>query len=65
MKQITTYRCNLSCPIKKKCFIIKTLGSLKEPVTVLFKCVAKKKDISLKIGGHDPPLQLYQTTLFH
>ena len=37
------YRCNKSCPIGKRCFILKTAVTLKEPITVWHKCVAKKK----------------------
>ena len=46
------YRCNKSCPIGKRCFILKTL---KEPITVWYKCVAKKEDIPVTIGGKPPP----------
>ena len=31
------YRCNKSCPIGKRCFILKTAVTLKEPITVLPK----------------------------
>ena len=42
------YRCNKSCPIGKRCFILKTAVTLKEPITVWHKCVAKKED-----SGHN------------
>ena len=37
------YRCNKSCPIGKRCFILKTAAMLEEPITVWHKCVAKKE----------------------
>lgn len=43
------YRCNKSCPIGKRCFILKTAVTLKEPITVWHKCVAKKK----RYSGHN------------
>ena len=49
------YRCNKSCPIGKRCFILKTAAMLEEPITVWHKCVAKKEDIPVTIGGKPPP----------
>lgn len=49
------YRCNKSCPIGKRCFILKTAVTLKEAITVWHKCVAKKEDIPVTIGGKPPP----------
>lgn len=50
------YRCTNECPIRKKCFIVKTLQKLQAPVKVLLKCPAKKgKDITVTIGGDRPP----------
>lgn len=49
------YRCNKECPINKKCFIIKLTQPLKEKVSVLHKCQAFKKDITIEIGGTRPP----------
>ncbi len=50
------YRCQRKCPIKKKCFILKSPGHIKETVQVLQKCPAEQgKDILLTIGGDRPP----------
>ena len=46
------YRCNKSCPIGKRCFILKTAAMLEEPITVWH---AKKEDIPVTIGGKPPP----------
>jgi hypothetical protein len=54
MKEIQ-YRCPKNCPIQKKCFILKTAEPIKEPIRVLQKCPAKKKDIPITIGGKRPP----------
>lgn len=45
------FYCDRKCPIGKHCFIIKTKNSLKWPIQVLKKCVAKGgKDIVITIG---------------
>jgi hypothetical protein len=50
------YRCSEKCPIKKKCFVIKTLSKLRYPIKVLLKCPAKhNQDITVTIGGDRPP----------
>ena len=49
------YRCNKSCPIGKRCFILKTAAMLEEPLTGWHKCVAKNEDIQVTIGGEPPP----------
>ena len=50
------YRCQKECLIKKRCFILKSLGYIKEPIQVLYKCPAEHgKDILLTIGGQRPP----------
>lgn len=50
------YRCSEKCPIKKKCFVIKTLSKLPYPIKVLLKCPAKQgKDIIITIGENRPP----------
>ena len=49
------YSCHEKCPIKKHCFILKVPERIKEPVKVLQKCPAVKKDILLSIGGERPP----------
>lgn len=54
-KQEYTYRCPLKCPIHKKCFIIKVTEEIKEPITVLQKCLARKSDIKITIGNTRPP----------
>lgn len=53
--QEIVYRCPRHCPIGKKCFILKTTEKIKEPLDVLLKCNAKKKDILVTIGGERPP----------
>lgn len=50
-----TYRCNRTCPIRKKCFIIKATDKIREPITVLYKCLAQKRDIEISIGGDRSP----------
>ena len=55
MNKETVYRCNLTCPIQKRCFIIKTLKRLDKPIIVLQKCIAKKKDVEIIIGELIPP----------
>ena len=50
------YRCQRKCPLKKRCFILKSSGPIKEPIPVLQKCPAEHgKDILLTIGGERPP----------
>ena len=49
------YRCQKACPIKKNCFILKVQERIKEPIKVLQKCPAEKKDILIRIGGERPP----------
>lgn len=44
MKEIT-YRCTKKCPVRKNCFILKVQEQIKEPIKVLQKCPAEKKDI--------------------
>jgi hypothetical protein len=50
MDQEFIYRCTAYCNIGKHCFVLKTKEELKEPITVLQKCEAKKKDITIVIG---------------
>lgn len=49
--QGVVYRCNYLCPIGKRCFIFKTTDKIKHSFTVLFKCLAKKRDIEIPISG--------------
>lgn len=49
------YRCPLRCPIHKHCFVIKLAEPLSIPLTVFQKCVAKKRDIEIKIGEEHQP----------
>ena len=49
------YRCTEKCPIGKQCFIIKVEDELKEPLTVIQKCPARKSDIKITIGLSRPP----------
>lgn len=49
------YRCMKPCKIHKHCFIIKTQNPIKQPLAVLHKCKAEKKDILLIIGEERPP----------
>jgi len=51
----TIYRCKKECPIGKNCFILKVEEHIKEPIKVLHKCPAEKKDIPIQIGGERPP----------
>ena len=46
-----TYRCERKCPIGKHCFVIKVTEEIREPLTVLQKCPARKTDIRFNIGG--------------
>lgn len=50
-----TYRCQRPCKLHKKCFIIKTDTPVKQPIIILYKCSAAKKDIRIVIGGERPP----------
>ena len=54
-KQEYIYRCPEKCPIGKNCFVIKVPSIIKEPMTVLQKCTARKGDIEIMIGGPHPP----------
>lgn len=49
------YRCGKPCPIRKKCFILKTEKPIEPIITVLYKCDAEKRDIKIDIGGFRPP----------
>ena len=49
------YRCPKACPIKKRCFVLKVREQIKEPIEVIQKCKAEKKDILIYIGGERPP----------
>lgn len=49
------YRCPKACPIKKRCFVLKVREQIREPIEVLQKCKAEKKDILIYIGGERPP----------
>lgn len=51
----TIYRCTKDCSIRKHCFIIKTAMPLSNPIAVLVKCPAVKKDIQVIIGPNRPP----------
>lgn len=44
------YRCTRTCPINKKCFVLKTKAQLPIALAVLLKCPAAKKDIEITIG---------------
>ena len=53
---VVIYRCQEKCPINKRCFILKSLKPIQEPIQVLQKCPAvHNKDIILTIGGELPP----------
>lgn len=50
------YRCPLTCPFRKKCFIIKTVTEIEKPLAVLIKCAAKNNmDVRVTIGGNKRP----------
>ncbi len=45
------YYCTAKCPIRKKCFVIKTEQMLSAPLIVLKKCEARKgQDIRIIVG---------------
>ena len=44
------YRCPYSCPIHKRCFVVKLAEEPMQPLTVLQKCEARKKDVEIMIG---------------
>lgn len=51
-----TYHCPRRCPIRKKCFIIKTEEPIPVQIPVLKKCQAENGgDIRVLIGGNRPP----------
>ena len=50
MAEQTIYRCTKPCRINKKCFIIKLLEPLKNPIKVLLKCKDTHQDILVSIG---------------
>ncbi len=43
------YRCSRACPINKRCFVIKVENKITQPLHVMYKCKAKKKEILLRI----------------
>ena len=50
------YRCPLSCPLRKQCFIIKTVTRIEKPMEVLVKCAARENtDVEVTIGGEERP----------
>lgn len=51
MEEPHVYRCTNPCPIHKRCFVLKTADTLREPVAVYQKCPAEKEDIRIDIGG--------------
>ncbi len=54
--QKVIYRCQKNCLLGKRCFVLKSLGHIKEPIRVLQKCPAERgKDILLTIGSERPP----------
>ena len=55
MSNERVYRCNLQCPIRKHCFIIKLKEPVTTPLVVLHKCEATKRDVEITIGDPRPP----------
>ena len=50
------YKCPLVCPLRKRCFILKTVSEIEEPLEVLVKCAAQKgEDVEIAIGGDERP----------
>ncbi|MBR1708513.1 MAG: hypothetical protein IJ719_06770 [Clostridia bacterium] len=51
------YYCTAKCPIKKKCFVIKTEQMLPDHLIVLKKCEARKgQDIQISVGENPVPM---------
>ena len=49
------YRCTQTCPLKKRCFVIKLAQPPREPLQVLLKCpAAAGRDILIIIGERPP-----------
>ena len=42
-----TYRCSITCPLMKHCFIVKTNRPLPDSTVFLVKCPAKKHDVAV------------------
>lgn len=50
------YRCNLECPIHKKCFAINLRSPIKEALELWIKCKAKhNKNVPLTLTAKDTP----------
>ena len=52
-KEGIIYRCPVSCPIGRHCFVIKVQNAFPVSFTVLQKCEAKHEDIKITIGGEN------------
>ncbi len=44
------YRCSKQCPIRKKCFVIKVKDLITQPLQVMYKCKACKREILISIN---------------
>ena len=55
MQKSYIYKCPKTCPINKRCFIIKTVFPISDQIKILQKCIAKKQDIEITIGGNSRP----------
>lgn len=53
VKEGIIYRCPVSCPIGRHCFVIKVQNAFPVSFTVLQKCEAKHEDIKITIGGEN------------
>ncbi len=49
------YRCPKACPLRKKCFVLKTAAALPYRIGVWQKCAVTKSDIRITIGDGKPP----------
>lgn len=49
-QQGIVYRCSRLCPIHKRCFVVKLESEPKQPLIVLHKCEASKRDVKIEIG---------------
>lgn len=51
MTKAYTYRCPLKgkCKHKRNCFILKTEQKLKETLEIIYKCLAEKREVPLRI----------------
>ena len=49
MRNEVIHRCPKACPWKKKCFVCKTDGQVKDDVIILHKCKITKEEIPVHL----------------